>query len=183
MELVVAITGASGVQYGIRLLQILREKKVTTHLILTESAKQLVALEAQASVEVVEGLASHVYRDDDFTAPIASGSYPHDGMLVAPCSMKTLASLAQGIADNLVTRAGDVCLKEQRPLILLPRETPLNLIHLENMLKLKQAGAHIVPASPAFYNKPQSIDDVIDFMVGRMLDLLRMEHGLYRRWG
>jgi 4-hydroxy-3-polyprenylbenzoate decarboxylase len=183
MELVVGITGASGVQYGIRLLEVLAERGVTTHLIVSDAARKLIALETDVTVEAVESIASFVYDDNDFTAPIASGSHRHNGMVVVPCTMKTLASLAQGVADTLIARAGDVCLKESRRLILVPRETPLNLVHLQNMMTLKQAGAHIVPASPAFYHKPSSISELVDFMVGRVLDLLDIEHDLYKRWG
>jgi len=183
MELTVGITGASGVQYGIRLLQVLKEKETTTHLIISDSAAKLIELETDMSLLEIKELATFVYNDDDFTAPVASGSYLHNGMIIAPCSMKTLASIANGISDTLIARAADVCLKDNRSLILLPRETPLNLIHLQNMITLKQAGASILPASPAFYNKPKTIDDLIDFMVGRMLDLLCIKHNLYKRCG
>ncbi|MDO8727254.1 MAG: UbiX family flavin prenyltransferase [Candidatus Methanoperedens sp.] len=182
-EIIVAISGASGVQYGIRLLETLKGTKgIKTHLVMSDSAKQLIEIETNYSVNDVEKLADHVYRDDDFTAPVASGSHRSKGMVVAPCSMKTLASIAVGMSDTLISRAADVCLKEKRPLVLMVRETPLNMIHIENMGRASRAGAIILPASPAFYPKPTSIDDLIDFMAGRALDLLGVEHNLYKRW-
>ena len=182
-EIVIGISGASGVQYGIRLLEALRDfKRFKTHLVISESAKKLIEIETRLSVRDVESLADNVYSDDDFTAPIASGSHRSKGMIVAPCSMKTLASVAVGISDTLISRAADVCLKEKRPLVLMVRETPLNLIHVENMERAIRAGAYILPASPAFYPKPASIDDILDFMAGRALDLLNIEHNMYKRW-
>ncbi len=182
-EIIIGISGASGVQYGIRLLGILNKMKgVKTHLVMSDSAKRLIGIETDYSVKDIENLADHVYGDDDFTAPIASGSHRSKGMIVAPCSMKSLASIAMGMSDTLLSRAADVCLKEKRPLILMVRETPLNLIHIENMKRAAGAGATILPASPAFYPKPASIDEMIDFMAGRALDLMGIEHNLYRRW-
>lgn len=130
----------------------------------------------------VAELAGFVYSDNDFTAPIASGSHRTEGMIVAPCSMKTLSSIAIGMSDTLISRAADVCLKEKRLLILMVRETPLNLIQIENMKRAAEAGAIILPACPAFYPKPKCLDEIIDFMAGRALDLLKIEHNLYRRW-
>lgn len=182
-EIIIGISGASGVQYGIRLLETLNKMKgIKTHLVMSESAKQLVGIETSYSAGDILELADSAYEDDDFTAPIASGSHRTKGMIVAPCSMKSLASIATGMSDTLLSRAADVCLKEKRPLILMVRETPLNLIHIENMEKAARAGATILPASPAFYPKPKSIDDMIDFMAGRALDLLDIEHDLYKRW-
>ncbi|MDD5472610.1 MAG: UbiX family flavin prenyltransferase [Candidatus Methanoperedens sp.] len=182
-EIIIGISGASGVQYGIRLLETLKcMKGVETHLVISESAKELIGIETEYSVRDVEQLADHVYGDDDFTAPIASGSHKTKGMIVAPCSMKTLASIAVGMSDMLISRAADVCLKEKRPLVLMVRETPLNLIHIENMERAIKAGASILPACPAFYPKPKTIDEIIDFMAGRALDLLNIEHNLYKRW-
>jgi len=182
MEIVLGITGASGVQYGIRTLELLREKGIATRLIISETGRELIRLETDTLPSDLERLASFVHANNDLTAPPASGSHRHNGMVIAPCSMKTLASLANGVTSNLITRAGDVCLKENRPLILLIRETPLNTIHLENMLRLKHAGAHILPASPAFYHRPTSINELIDFITGRILDLLKIENNNYRRW-
>ncbi len=182
-EIIIGISGASGVQYGIRILEALKDmKKYETHLVISESAKKLIQIETEFSVSNVEQLADNIYDDEDFTAPIASGSHKTKGMIIAPCSMKTLASIAVGMSDTLISRAADVCLKEKRSLILMVRETPLNLIHIENMERAIKAGASILPACPAFYPKPKSIDDIIDFMAGRALDLLSIEHNLYKRW-
>ncbi len=182
-EIIIGISGASGVQYGIRILEALKDmKKYETHLVISESAKKLIQIETEFSVSNVEQLADNIYDDEDFTAPIASGSHISKGMIVAPCSMKTLASIAVGMSDTLISRAADVCLKEKRSLILMVRETPLNLIHIENLERAIKAGASILPACPAFYPKPKSIDDIIDFMAGRALDLLSIEHNLYKRW-
>lgn len=181
-EIIIGISGASGVQYGIRVIETLKMKGFKTHLIISEAAKQLIKIETEFSVSEVEALADHVYSDDDFTAAIASGSHKSKGMIIAPCSMKTLASVAIGMSDTLISRAADVCLKEKRPLVLMLRETPLNLIHIENMERAIKAGASILPASPAFYPKPGSIDDLINFMAGRALDLIGIEHSLYKRW-
>lgn len=182
VRLVAAITGSSGVVYGVRLLEVCRELGIDTELIVSKSAETVLGLELGKKVDELEKLASVVYSPDDMTAPIASGSYKTDGMVIAPCSMKTLGAIASGVSDNLITRAADVTLKQERKLILVPRETPLNLIHLENMAKLKRAGATILPASPAFYTKPKEISDLIDFIVGRILEMFEVEHELYRRW-
>ena len=183
-EIIIGITGASGVQYGIRLLDALKEiKGFNTHVVISESAKQLIGIETGLSVRDVEKLGDNVYSDDELTAPIASGSHRTRGMIIAPCSMKTLSSIAIGMSDTLISRAADVCLKEKRPLVLMIRETPLNLVHIENMERAMKAGASILPACPAFYPIPRTLDDIIDFMAGRALDLLSIEHNLYKRWG
>jgi flavin prenyltransferase len=182
MEITVGISGASGVQYGIRLLEVLAEKGIKTHLVLTDAAKQIIEIETNYTPEAVERLATWSYAQKDFSAPIASGSYRTGGMVIAPCSMKTLAAVANGVSDTLLTRAADVCLKEERKLILMTRETPLNLIHIENMLNVKRAGASILPACPGFYSRPKTLEDLIDIMVGRTLDLLRIENEIYHRW-
>ena len=182
MEITVGISGASGVQYGIRLLEVLAEKDVRTHLVLTEAAKQIIEIETDYSPGEVEKLAGWSYAQKDFSAPIASGSHVTGGMIIAPCSMKTLGAVANGISDTLLTRAADVCLKEERKLILMTRETPLNLIHLENMLRAKRAGASILPACPGFYSRPKTIEDLVEIMTGRALDLLGIENDIYRRW-
>ena len=182
-EVIIGISGASGVQYGIRLLETLNKtKSIRTHLVISEAAKQLIEIETKFTVHEVESLADSIYNDDDFTAPIASGSHRSRGMIVAPCSMKSLSSIAIGMSDTLISRTADVCLKEKRPLVLMVRETPLNLIHIKNMERAARAGASILPACPAFYSKPTSIDDIINFMAGRALDLLNIEHNLYKRW-
>lgn len=182
MEIVVGISGASGSIYGIRLLEILSRMGITTHLIITRSARQIIEIETNYSVVEVENMASHVYEEREFTAPIASGSHRFHGMIIAPCSMKTVGSIANGMSDNLLERTADVCLKERRRLVVVPRETPLNEIHLENMLKLTRAGAIILPACPGFYSRPKNIDDLVNSIAGRALDLAEIENDVYKRW-
>jgi 4-hydroxy-3-polyprenylbenzoate decarboxylase len=182
VKLTIAITGASGVIYGKRLLEVLRNKKVETHLIISQAAEKIIAHELGATKESVEKLANHVYAVNDWSSPIVSGSFKTDGMVIAPCSMKTLAGIANGFAENVILRAADVALKEKRKLVLMPRETPLNVIHLRNMLELANQGVIIVPAMPAYYHKPKSIEALVDFVVGRILDVLGIEHNLYQRW-
>ena len=182
MKLIVAITGASGVIYSKRLLQELQNKKVETHLVISQAAKQIIKHELGTSNKTLEKLANHVHEIDDWSAPIVSGSFKTDAMVIVPCSMKTLAGIAHGFAENVILRAADVMLKEKRKLILVPRETPLNSIHLRNMLDLANLGANIVPAMPAYYHKPKKIGDLVDFVVGRILDILEIEHNLYQRW-
>ena len=183
MEVVVGITGASGVIYGIRLLEVLNEKNVRTHLIITRAGKITIGYETGYKIREVEGLAYKTYSEDDLAASIASGTYQFDSMVVAPCSMKTLSGIVHGYSDNLLLRVAEVALKEGRKLILVPRETPLSVIHLENMLKAARAGAIIIPAMPAFYTKPRTIKDIVDYVVGRILDAMGIEHSLYPRWG
>ncbi|MEM1538601.1 MAG: UbiX family flavin prenyltransferase [Candidatus Nezhaarchaeales archaeon] len=183
MRIVVGISGASGIIYGVRLLQALKELNVEVHLTMTNLAVKIAKLEEDIDREDIVKLAAYYYDVDDLTAPIASGSFTHDGMVIAPCSMKTLAGIANGYADNLLLRAADVTLKEGRKLILVPRETPLSVIHLRNMLTLAEAGVIILPAMPAFYGRPKSIKDLVDYVVGRVLDQLKIRHKLYERWG
>lgn len=182
MRLIVAITGASGVAYGKRLLEVLREKKVETYLIVSKAAENVIEHELETTKRELEKLASHVYDVNDLSSPIVSGSFKIDGMIVIPCSMKTLAGIALGYSDNLILRAADVTLKEKRKLILVPRETPLSMVHLRNMLDLASQGVFILPAMPAYYHKPEKIEDLIDFVVGKALDLLGIEHKLFKRW-
>jgi 4-hydroxy-3-polyprenylbenzoate decarboxylase len=182
MHLIVAITGCSGVIYGVRLLEACKKLGVETDLIVSQAAEKLLELELGKTIKDIRKLSTRNYPQDDIEAPLASGSVKTDGMVIAPCSMKTLGAIASGIADNLITRAADVTLKEGRPLVLVPRETPLNLIHLENMVRLKLAGATILPAMPGFYHEPKEISELIDFIVGKILDVLGVEHKLYRRW-
>ncbi|WP_406660008.1 UbiX family flavin prenyltransferase [Methanolobus sp. ZRKC3] len=182
MEIVIGISGASGSAYGVRILEILSGMDVTTHLVMTKAARQIIDIETDYSLDYVHGLATELHDENDFTASIASGSHRFDGMIVAPCSMKTLGEIAGGMSDNLLGRAADVCLKERRKLVLMPRETPLNQIHLENMLKLERAGAIILPACPGFYSRPQSIDDLVNSMAGRALDLVGVDNEVYKRW-
>jgi len=182
MKLVLAITGASGVIYGKRLLEELHVKKIETHLVISQAAKEIIKYEVGKSVESLEDLADNVYGIDDWSSPIVSGSFKTDGMVIIPCSMKTLAGIANGFAENVILRAADVTLKEKRKLILVPRETPLNSIHLRNMFDLSNQGVTILPAMPAFYHMPNCVDDLIDFVVGKVLDQLGVDHSLYRRW-
>lgn len=182
VKLIVAITGASGVIYGKRLLEVLRDKKIETHLAISKAAKKIIEHELGTTTEPLEKLANHVHEVDNWSSPIVSGSFKTDGMIIVPCSMKTLAGIANGFAENVILRAADVALKEKRKLILVPRETPLNTIHLQNMLDLAKQGALIVPAMPAYYHKPKNIEALVDFVVGRVLDLLGIEHKLYKRW-
>lgn len=182
---VVAITGSSGVIYGVRLLQVLRgiEPRVEVHAVVSEGAKRVIKHELEMDPEDLRKLSDHLYGEDDLDAPIASGSFKFEAMAVVPCSMKTLASIAHGIADNLITRAADVALKERRRLILVTRDTPLSLIHIRNMARVTSAGAIVMPASPGFYHRPRTIDDLVNFIVGRVLDLMGIEHRLIKRWG
>lgn len=182
MRLVVAITGASGVIYGIRLLQALQELKIETHLILTAWGARTVEIETDETVDDVRSLATKVYEDSNMAAAISSGSFRVDGMAIVPCSMKTLASIANGFDDSLVSRAAGVCIKEQRKLVLVPRETPLSRIHLENMAKIAGVGAVILPAMPGFYHRPGNVDDLIDHVVGKVLDQFGIDHNLFKRW-
>ncbi len=181
--IIVAITGASGVQYGIRLLEVLQALEERTQLVVTSNAQKIIEAETQSALSYVQSLAEHTYDESDFTAPFASGSYLYDAMVIIPCSMKTVGSIANGVSMNLVARAADVCLKERKKLILVVRETPLNAIHLQNLLTLTQCGAIVVPASPGFYTRPSTITDLIDSIVARVLDLLHIDHGLSKRWG
>ena len=183
MRLIVAITGASGAIYGIRLLEALREvPDVETHLVLSNGGKLNIALETSWDPRDVEALAHEVHSDQNLAATIASGSFMTGGMIVAPCSMKTLSGIVSSYADNLVVRAADVVLKEQRKLVLMPRETPLHVGHCRLLLQAAEMGAVIVPPMPAFYNDPQTLDDIINHSVGRVLDLFGIESGLVKRW-
>ncbi len=182
-RLIVGISGASGVIYGIRLLEVLHGvADVETHLILSNGAKLNIARETSFSVRDVEVLADVVHSDQNLAATIASGSYPTDGMVIAPCSMKTLSGVVNSYADNLLVRAADVVLKEHRRLVLVPRETPLHVGHTRLLHEAAQMGAVIAPPMPAFYNDPASVDDIINHTVGRLLDLFGIDSGLVKRW-
>jgi 4-hydroxy-3-polyprenylbenzoate decarboxylase len=181
-RLVVGISGASGVIYGVRLLQALKDLPVESHLVMTKTAEVTLAHETELKVADVRALATTVYRIDDLAAAISSGSFRTLGMIVAPCSMRSLGEIANGITSNLLTRAADVVLKERRRLVLMARETPLHAIHLRNMLALSEMGAIIAPPVPAFYNKPKSLDDIVDHAVGRVLDLFDIDTGKVKRW-
>lgn len=177
-----AITGASGVVYGKRLLEVFREKRVETHLVVSRAAEKLIKHELGLTKKDFEKLATRSYDVDDLSAPLMSGSFKTDGMVIIPCSMKTLAGIAHGFADNLILRAADVTLKEKRRLVVVPRETPISVIHLRNLLQAAELGVFVVPAMPAFYHKPEKIGDLVDFVVGRVLDCLCIEHKLFKRW-
>jgi flavin prenyltransferase len=182
-RIVVAITGASGVVYGVRLLQVLRETAgVETHLLLSEAGVLNLHQELDIKRKEVEALATVVHSVRDVGASIASGSFQSDGMIIAPCSMKTLASVAHGLSDNLIARAADVTLKERRRLVLMVRETPFNLAHLRNMTAVTEMGGIIFPPLPGFYQRPQSIAEMVDHTVGRVLDLFDLPHQLTPRW-
>ena len=184
-KIIVGITGGSGVIYGVRLLEVLQQKEkdgIETHLIMSPAAAITIKAETDYSSRYVEKLATKVYRFGNIAAPMASGSFRFDSMVIVPTSMHTLGAIASGVADNLIVRAAEVALKEKHRLILVPRETPLTLIHLQNMVRAAEAGAIILPAMPAFYEKPKSIDDIVDHLVGKILDLLEIENDLFKRW-
>ncbi|HXZ30579.1 MAG TPA: UbiX family flavin prenyltransferase [Dehalococcoidia bacterium] len=181
--LIVGITGASGAIYGIRLLEVLSSvKNVETHLIVSEPAEAIIKYETGRSIEDVKALASFSYDIRDIGAQIASGSFKTDGMIVAPCTVKTMSAIANSYSENLLIRAGDVTIKERRQLLLLVRETPLHIGHIRNMERLCEMGAIIMPPAPAFYYRPQTIQDIVDHTVGKMLDLFGIEHTLFQRW-
>jgi len=180
VRVVVAITGSSGSVYGVRLLRALQGEKV---LIVSETGRQVLEYETKMKIEEVRVFADRYYADNELFAPVASGSVHFDAMIVAPCSESSLAKIAGGIADTLITRTASVALKEGRKLILVPRETPVNAIMLENELKLARLGVVILPASPGFYGMPQSVEDMVDFVIGKVLDQLGQPNDLYRRWG
>ena len=181
--LIVAMTGATGAIYGIRLLQVLRERSVEVHLLMSPWAEKTISLETDYSIGRVKKLSHVCYPVDDLSAPISSGSFPTEGMVIIPCSMKTLAGIVHGFSENLILRSADVMLKEKRKLILVARESPLSLIHLRNLMTAAEAGAIILPPMTAFYFKPKSISDLVDHTVGKVLDLLGLENRLFPRWG
>jgi 4-hydroxy-3-polyprenylbenzoate decarboxylase len=181
-RLVVGITGASGIIYGVRLLEALRGLRIETHLVMTEAARRVAELETGYSPAQVEALADFSYPNDQMDAPISSGSFLTAGMIVAPCSIKSLSAIAHSYNETLLARAADVVLKERRKLVLVVRETPLHLGHLRLMVQAAECGAVILPPMPAFYHQPQTISDLVDQTVGKMLDQFGLDHGLYRRW-
>lgn len=181
-RLVVGISGASGIIYGIRLLEALRQTEVETHLVMSEAAKKVAELETGYSVAQVEALADAVYKNDEIEAPISSGSFQTMGMVVAPCAVKSLSAIAHSYNDTLLARAADVVLKERRKLVLVVRETPLHLGHLRLMAEATEYGAVILPPVPSFYHQPKTIDDIIAQTVGKILDQFHLEHNLFRRW-
>ncbi|WP_435102459.1 UbiX family flavin prenyltransferase [Arhodomonas sp. AD133] len=182
-RMIVGITGASGTVFGVRLLERLREMNVAGHLVMSRAAHLTLHYELGMKPAAVHALADTVYPVEDVGAAISSGSYRTLGMIIAPCSMKTLAEIATGVTGNLLSRAADVVLKERHRLVLLARETPLNAVHLRNMLTVTEMGGIVVPPVPAFYSQPQSLDDMVEHIVGRSLDLFGLDTGEVRRWG
>lgn len=181
-RLIVGISGASGTIYGIRLLEVLRNINIETHLVVSKAAQLTRACETDLSAADLRDLADYHYPCGNLDASIASGSFKNLGMIIAPCSMKTLAEIAHGISSNLLTRAADVALKDKRRLVLMVRESPLHLGQLQNMVSVTQQGAVVCPVMPAFYNRPQTIDDIVNHSVGRALDLFNLESGVVKRW-
>ncbi|MHA1754228.1 MAG: UbiX family flavin prenyltransferase [Candidatus Odinarchaeia archaeon] len=182
MKLIVGITGASGVIYGIRLIEELSRSGNYVITVVSEAGKRLFSHEALGELTKVKSLSDEFYEAEDFNTPIVSGSFKVDGMIICPCSMKTVSAIANGYSANALIRAADCCLKEGRKLVLVFRETPLNQVHLENLLKLSRVGAIILPASPGFYHNPKNIGDVVNFIVGKILDQFNIENELYKRW-
>lgn len=183
MKVVVGVSGGSGAIYGVALLKVLKELGVETHLVVSTLGEHVVEHECGIKLDELKKLATHYHDNKNLAAPIASGSFKTDAMVIVPCSMKTVSSVAYGLSDNLLTRAADVIIKENRKLVVVPRETPLSTIHLENMLKLSKLGVTVLPPSPGFYSQPESIGDIVALIVGRILDQLGIEHNLLKRWG
>ena len=180
--IIVAITGASGVIYGIRLLEALNKLNIENALIISDVAKIVIESETEYKVEEIKKLSDNYYEFNDLTSSINSGSFKFEALAIVPCSMKTLSSIANGYGDNTITRVADVSLKEKRPTVIVPRETPLRSVHLQNMLTLSQEGAIILPAMPGFYSTHDTVDDQINFIVGKILDSLKIENNLFKRW-
>ena len=183
LKLVIGMTGSTGVIYGIRMLETLKTLDIEAHLIMSEWAAKCVSMETEYSLDYVKSLATNVSDEKNMASSVSSGTHKINGMIVAPCSMKTLAAIANGYDDTLIARAAGVTIKESRKLVLMVRETPLSAIHLENMLKLSRLGIVILPPVTEFYTKPKSIDDIINHGVGKCLDQFDIEHDLYPRWG
>ena len=182
MRIIVGITGASGAIYGLRLIEVLKEAGCEIHAVVSEHGCQVLEYECGITQQEIKKQVDFLHDIKNIGACIASGSFKTDAMVVVPCSMRTLSSISNGIADNLLSRAADVMLKEGRKLIIVPRETPLNAIHLANMLKLSQLGVRILPASPGFYHRPTTLDDMINMMVGKICDTIGIDHDLFPRW-
>ena len=183
LKLVIGMTGSTGVIYGVQMLETLKTLGIETHLIMSEWAAKCVSMETEYSLDYVKSLATNVSDEKNMASSVSSGTHKINGMIVAPCSMKTLAAIANGYDDTLIARAAGVTIKESRKLVLMVRETPLSAIHLENMLKLSRLGIVILPPVTEFYTKPKSIDDIINHGVGKCLDQFDIEHNLYPRWG
>ncbi len=183
MRLIVGISGATGTIYGVRLLEVLKKKRIETHLILSSTAREILLEETSYSLRKIEDLSTHVHSNEDLSAPISSGSFKTDGMIVIPCSIKTLSGIAHSYNESLMTRAADVVLKERRRLVLVVRETPLHQGHIELMLQASRIGAILFPPMPAFYSHPKTIDDLVDHTIGKILDLFGIDNDLFVRWG
>lgn len=182
-RMIVGMSGASGFIYGVRLLELLRKVDVETHLVISRPAQVTMAHELPLKLAGVKALADVVHNVDDFGAAISSGSFPTMGMIIAPCSVRSLSEIASGVASNLLTRAADVVLKERRRLVLMVRESPLHLGHLRSMVQVTEMGAIVAPPVPAFYHKPATVDDIVNHTVGRTLDLFGIDSGVVKRWG
>ena len=181
-RLVIGISGASGVIYGVTMLQLLRDRDFETHLIISEAGRRNIEIETEYSLKEVEGMANHIYDNRDVGAAVASGSFLTEGMVVVPCTIKTLSGIANSYTDNLLVRAADVTLKEGRKLVLVVRETPLHKGHLRLMTDAADMGAHILPPIPSFYHQPETIQDIIHQTIGKIFDYLQIPHDLFRRW-
>lgn len=182
MRMVLAITGASGVIYGVRLLEELHKMGNEIHLIITRNGVKVLKYELGIEEEDLRDKCFRIYKEDEMEAPPSSGSSRFEAMVIAPCSMRTLASIANGLSNNLVARAADVILKERKKLVVVIRETPLNRAHILNMLRVTEMGGVVLPACPAFYHKPRSVEDLVNYVVGKVLDQLGLEHNLFLRW-
>lgn len=183
MKLLLSIGGASGSIYGIKLLEaLLDQTTVEVHLVISDNAQKIISHETQYTVNKLKDMAGYYYDDNDLSSALASGSFLLDGMIIAPCSMKTLSAIANGYSETLTSRAASCCLKEGRKLVLVVRETPLDLPGIINMLRAKQAGSIILPAMPAFYHKPKKIDDLVNFIVGKIFDQFAIDHSFFKRW-
>ncbi len=182
-RIIVGISGASGVIYGVRLLALLKDKGIETHLIISEAGKRNIEIETSHKADDVVAMAAHSHDNKDVGASIASGSFLTEGMVVAPCTIKSLSGIANSYNDNLLVRAADVSLKEKRKLVLMVRETPLHKGHLRLMTMAADMGAHILPPVPSFYHQPKTIDDIIDQTIGKTFDYFGIEHNLFKRWG
>jgi len=182
-QIIIGITGASGVIYGVRILSLLKKTEYETHLIISEAGKVNIEIETKYKAVEVATMATHTYDNKDMTASLASGSFLTYGMVVAPCTIKTLSGIANSYTENLLVRAADVTLKEKRKLVLIVRETPLHKGHLRLMTMAAEMGAHILPPVPSFYHQPKTIDDIIDQTIGKVFDYLGIEHDLFKRWG
>lgn len=182
MRVIVGISGASGAILGIRLLEELQKNNVETHLIISSTAKDIIEYETEYSISDVEKIATYVYDENDLNAIVNSGSFKFDASVIVPCSMKTLSAISHSYGDNVISRVADVTLKERRQLIIVPRETPLRTVHLENMTNLSREGAIILPAMPGFYHNPKTIDNQINFIVGKILDIMNIDNNLFTKW-